>query len=51
MTSTAENTLTKRKSILNIIYASSNKPVDNIEEIDKYLELNEVGKEINLFEW
>ena len=51
VTSTAENTSTKRKSILDIIYASSNEPADSTEEIDKYLELNEVGKEINLLEW
>jgi len=49
--STAENTSTKRKSILDIIYASSNEPVDSTEEIDKYFELNEVGKETNPLEW
>ena len=51
VTSTAENISTKRKSILDIIYASSNEPADSTEEIDKYLELNEVGKEINPLEW
>ncbi|CAI2194587.1 17197_t:CDS:2, partial [Funneliformis geosporum] len=37
-----KNTSTKQKSIFNMIYTSSNEPVDSIEEIDKYLELNKI---------
>jgi hypothetical protein len=40
-----------RKSILEMIYASPNEPADSTEEIDKYLEINEEGKETNPLEW
>ena len=48
---TTKNTLTKRKSILDIIYTSSNEFANSIEEIDKYLKLNKVDKETNPLEW
>ncbi len=51
MISTVKNTSTKRKSILDIIYAYSNEPADSTKEIDKYLELNKVGKKTNPLKW
>ena len=48
---TTKNTLTKRKSILDIIYTSSNEFANSIEEINKYLKLNKVDKETNPLEW
>jgi len=56
MTPSAEHTNSteqhrERKSILDMIYASPNKPADSTEEIDKYLEINEKGRETNPLEW
>jgi hypothetical protein len=40
-----------RKSILDMIYACPNEPADSKEEIDKYLEINEEGRETDPLEW
>src|SRR4051812_1117518 len=40
-----------RKSILDMIYACPNEPAGSKEEIDKYLEINEEGKETDPLEW
>lgn len=56
MTSTVEPTNPNeqhrvRKSILDMIYACPNEPAGSKEEIDKYLEINEEGKETDPLEW
>lgn len=40
-----------QKSILDMIYAYPNEPANSKEEVDKYLEINEEGRETDPLEW